>query len=383
MRIGFITHYDASDVRSWSGIPFFMAHAMRAAGLNLELLGPLAEAFVRPFRLRSAVQRRLGMKQYLWERDPLVLNALSKEAARKLSQAGATVAFSPGTIPIARLDCEQPIVFWTDMPFAASLDFYTPRAAIASQSLKNGNEMEQAAFDRASLAIFSSEWAKNSAIANYKVDPSKVKVIPFGSNVSWIVDESEVGEIIQARTRGVCKLVFVGVDWTRKGGAFAVAVTNELNRRGIDTELSIVGCRPTAAVGSKVFVYPFISKSSAAGLAAFRDLLAAAHFLILPTRADCTPMVIGEANSLGVPCAITDVGGIPSQVRDGANGRMFSLTAHEEIWADWIEAIFSNQEAYASLALASFREYTARLNWRSSIESFASEVVKLPYPARG
>ena len=76
MSLGFISHYDSSDIRSWSGIPYFMAQAMRQEGLEPELIGPLCETFVLPFRFRSRIQRSLGMRAYLWEREPFVLDAL-------------------------------------------------------------------------------------------------------------------------------------------------------------------------------------------------------------------------------------------------------------------------------------------------------------------
>ena len=374
MSLGFISTYDASDVRSWSGTPFFMAQGMRQQGLAVELIGPLCEAFALPFRFRSVLQRRLGMKTYLWDRDPLVLDALGRAGARKLLESKATVAFSPGTVVLANLKCKQPIVFWTDMPFEASLDFYVPRASISAQSLKNGHAMEQAALTRASLAIYSSDWAREAAIANYNVDPSKVKTIPFGCNISWDFNEAEAGRFIEARSRDVCNLVFVGVKWQRKGGPFALEVTRLLTKRGLRTHLTILGCEPDTSVDDNVTVRPFLRKSDAEGLAEFQKILAAAHFLILPTRADCTPMVIGEANSLGVPCLVTDVGGIPSLVRSGVNGQMFPLSETPNMWADWVAAIYENSASYSELARSSFREYTTRLNWPSSIQNFGQQL---------
>ncbi|MCU1259845.1 MAG: glycosyl transferase group 1, partial [Bryobacterales bacterium] len=250
----------------------------------------------------------------------------------------------------------------------------SPRASISAGSVKAGHATEQAALDRASLAIFSSDWARDAAIASYNVNPSKVKAIPFGSNVSWAFDEAQVSRFIEERSRTVCHLVFIGVNWERKGGPFALEVARILTQRGIRTRLTILGCEPRTAVADYVTVHPFLNKSEATGLAAFQKVLAGAHFLILPTRADCTPMVIGEANSLGVPCLVTDVGGIPSQIRNGVNGQMFPLSEPPDVWADWAATMYENPNAYAELARSSFREYATRLNWTSSIQSFVKEL---------
>ena len=50
---------------------------------------------------------------------------------------------------------------------------------------------------------------------------------------------------------------------------------------------------------------------------------AESHFLVLPTQADCTPLVIAEANAFGVPCLVSVLGGLPTLVQDGQNGRLY------------------------------------------------------------
>ena len=168
--------------------------------------------------------------------------------------------------------------------------------------------MEQAALDRASLAIFSSNWARDSAIANYRVDPSKVKAIPFGCNITWSFNDEEAGRFIEARSRDVCNLVFVGVNWQRKGGPFALDVARLLTERGIRTHLTILGCQPDRAVADYVTVRPFLNKSIAEDLAEFQKDPGWSAF---PDPADARRTVLrwsSEANSLGVPCLVTDVG---------------------------------------------------------------------------
>jgi glycosyltransferase involved in cell wall biosynthesis len=69
----------------------------------------------------------------------------------------------------------------------------------------------------------------------------------------------------------------------------------------------------------------FIPKNTKTGQALLESLLADAHFLVLPTRADCVPVVIAEANSVGLPVVTSNVGGIPTVVRTDVNGAMFPL----------------------------------------------------------
>ena len=64
------------------------------------------------------------------------------------------------------------------------LNFYPEFSNLCNETIRNGNGMEQAALSNCELAIYSSEWAAASAINNYQVDREKIKVVPYGANLS-------------------------------------------------------------------------------------------------------------------------------------------------------------------------------------------------------
>ena len=146
----------------------------------------------------------------------------------------------------------------------------------------------------------------------------------------------------------------------------AYQVAKRLNQAGLKTELTIVGCEPLLKESLPEFVKTlgFISKSTEAGKAKIQKLLIESHFLILPTLADCTPIVFCEANSLGVPCLSTTVGGVPTMVHDHVNGRLFDPDADSSQYCDYIANLFVDYSNYKNLARSAFHEYESRLNWR-------------------
>jgi len=178
---------------------------------------------------------------------------------------------------------------------------------------------------------------------------------------------------LESRPRDKCKLLFLGVDWFRKGGDIALEVTKQLNQAGFSAELTVVGCLPVVdgSLPNCVKVLGFINKSTKDGREQLDRLISESHFLILPSTADCTPIVFCEANSFGVPCISTNVGGIPTVIKDGLNGKLFSLDAEIYDYCKYISDIFSNYSQYQCLALSSFNEYQTRLNW-----SVAGKTVK-------
>ena len=145
----------------------------------------------------------------------------------------------------------------------------------------------------------------------------------------------------------------------------AIKVAQRLNDAGLPTELSLVGCAPDVdePLPDFVKVLGFIYKWNPEGREKMVKLLSESHFLILPTQADCFPMVFGEASAFGLPSLSTKVGGVPSAVRDDCNGKTFALDADADEYCTYVMNLFADYEAYKELARSSFHEYETRLNW--------------------
>jgi len=85
--------------------------------------------------------------------------------------------------------------------------------------------------------------------------------------------------------------------------------------------------------------------------------------LILPSRAEGYGNVLPEANSYGVPCLVTNTGGISTVIKDGLDGQLFSVDADISEYCRFILDLFSDPSKYKELALSSFNEFETRLNW--------------------
>ncbi len=110
-------------------------------------------------------------------------------------------------------------------------------------------------------------------------------------------------------------------------------------------------------------VIPFLDKNEAKDFERFEQILSSVHFLLLPTRADCTPLVNCEANAYGVPAITTNIGGVSEAVKDGINGFCLPLSAGGTEYASIISSLFSNKEKYHDLIASSRRRFDEELNW--------------------
>src|SRR5260370_42271688 len=90
---------------------------------------------------------------------------------------------------------------------------------------------------------------------------------------------------------------------------------------GIEADLVVCGATPPPGIAHDCMkVIPYLDKNDDQDAREIEKLYAMSHFLILPTRADCVPNVIGRANAFGAPVITADTRGVAAAVRDGETG---------------------------------------------------------------
>ena len=370
MKVACTTIYDPRDPQAFGGRGYYMIRAV-AAKTNMAYLGPLTmDLDSLSLRTKAYLSRRVAHKIFTPDRDKRVVMDYGRQLAARLAYTPGDLIFSPmspGSQPVAYLDTKLPVVIWTDATLAAAIKLYPELspARLSPVSLRDGLANEKAALQKASLLIYTSDWVAQSAIGDYRLNPDKVRVLPFGANFDDEFAGEEIRAFIERRPMTTCKLLFISSYWQRKGGDIALEVTRRLNARGQPAELIVVGNRPPIPdpLPSYLKLAGFLRKTDPVEKARLYQLMAEAHFLILPTRADCTPFVFSEACAFGVPCISTNVGGIASVIREGVNGRTFALDADIDAYVDYIAATFAAADGYRRLAAAAYDDYATRLSW--------------------
>lgn len=172
-------------------------------------------------------------------------------------------------------------------------------------------------FDGAEALVSWSAWAKASLVEHYGVPADKVTVIPPGV---WFDKWARTGG--EPSDDDVIRILFVGADLERKGGATLMLAFRKLRdhfgaagsgRTPVELHL-VTKSDVTSEPG--VFVHLGMSPNAPELL----DLYRRCHIFCLPTRADMLAMVLCEAGAAGLPLVSTAVGGIPEIVRDGETG---------------------------------------------------------------
>ena len=376
MKIAYVFHHDAANPAVQSGLPASSLAGLQRLGANIIPVFPLA---ARPRRaVGKKIAARLVGQRYRTDREPAFLEAAAAEFEARTADEDFDLVYTPGSEIVGSLRTDRPIAFASDATFANMVDYYWDFTRLSPEYLRMGHEQEAAAIAKASLCIYAAEWAAKSAINDYGADPAKVVVIPFGANIGQDNTWPEVRSWIEARPRDQLRLLFVGRHWERKGGDILVHAAYCLAKLGHKVRVDIVGCPIPARHRNLPWLHGhgLLSPRVAGDMAKLHDLFTQAHFVFVPSRAECYGMTFAEANAYGVPAISTDTGGICGVVKDGYNGHLLPLDADGPAYADLIASVFANASHYDRLCAQSFEAFARHYNWSNFCRKFVDIVLE-------
>jgi glycosyltransferase involved in cell wall biosynthesis len=373
MKLAFVNSTARLHEPAHTDTAFYMAKNLVEQGIDLAQITPPAYIPPLPFKIKRLLGKLSGLQESASFNVPAA-QSHARQIARQLKKLSVQAVLAPSTNTIAYLDCQPPIVLWTDALYAGLLGFMEKFSAHSATTVEHANLLTQAALSRVRLAIFSSDWAARSALELYGVSKDKVAVVPFGANIECSHTLYDIKSLLRLRLPSLIKLLFIGEDWQRNGGDIVLKVAAALHEAGHPVNVDLVGCTPPKDVSIPGYITCHANNKDAAKIS---QLMREAHFLFVPSRAEPYDVVFCEANAFGVPCLTSLVGGIGTIVKDNVNGMKFAFESNVTHYCDYIIHLMQNYSEYEELALASFNEYETRLNWRTSTGTVKQLIAEL------
>lgn len=363
LKIAFLTALTLRDKRSsWRITNSYMTRALETYCGDVIDIGPIEikELFIG--KLINKIARLLFKRSFMYYHSFYFAKRYARLLERKLAGKSYDLIFGPScATEAAFLETAIPIVLTEDANVASLLDYYAQFSQLLPRSRYEANKVEELGIRKAELVLHPSEWAAHITCEDYQVGRDKVHVVPYGTNI----EDPPTAEIAQRRKKSDhCKLFFIGVDWERKGGAIAFETLLELEKLGIQAELTICGCIPPDEFQhERLRVIPYLDKKIESQRREMEQLFETSDFLFLPTRSEAYGMVFCEASAFGLPSITTDTGGVSGAVTNGINGYMLPPEARGPAYAELIGRVYRDDEGYAALVKSSRAEYECRLNW--------------------
>ncbi len=204
---------------------------------------------------------------------------------------------------------------------------YTDHITIANNTYPNINpkeyirskefiKMEKTLCQNSTLCFTMSTNISSLMEKGYDVNPENIKCIYVGSNVKIIQSNHKVDKYNNKN------ILFVGLDWKRKGGPILVSAFKKILNEVPDTQLTIVGCNPRI----KVKNVKVMGKVPLDDVPAFYEN---ASIFCLPTLREPFGIVFIEAMHYSLPVVSNNIGALPDIVINGNNGYLANNNADE------------------------------------------------------
>jgi glycosyltransferase involved in cell wall biosynthesis len=326
--------------------PLLVANTLETA----RLYGPMIARRRRPFREGFV-------------HTPLFFDQIRRLLRRRLGQARYDFTFQMQSV----FDASQPGTphfLYTDHTHLANLSY--PDFDTSTLYRRGWIERERSIYQAATLNFVRSSNIRASLIEQYDVAPSRVAIVYAGSNAGG-------GSPFAPEKYASKNILFVGMDWERKGGPELVAAFRQVLKTHPDATLTIVGCRPEVDA-------PNVRVVGRVPLAEVAGYYERAAVFCLPTRIEPFGVVFAEAMSHRLPLVAMRTGAVPDFVISGETGQLLELNDVDGLAAA-LRDLIGAPERCRVLGENAYRLARARYSWSSVAQAMRAQIEPIVWGA--
>jgi glycosyltransferase involved in cell wall biosynthesis len=241
-----------------------------------------------------------------------------------------------------------PHYVYTDHTHLANLQY--PGVTRKDLYSQRWTELERTIYHNATLNFTRNSLTLKSIIEDYGCSPDKVICVYAGSNV-------EINVKIDNRKFNNKNILFVGIEWERKGGPELVEAFKRVLKAEPTARLTIVGCSPKLSI-SNCNVVGYVS------LEVLSRYYQEASVFCLPSKLEPYAIAFLEAFAHGLPVVTTDLGIKNDYVTNGENGYLVKLGDIERLSEALVDLI-RNPEKCRVMGEKGRRLVLERYTWES------------------
>lgn len=358
--IGYISKQNPfSDRKAWSGTIFKIREGIENAGFKVLWIPYKINRF-KLLTLKILIKIFNGRSALISHNKFYFRLCTQNIDTNKIKECD--YLFFPGGAQMTTfMKTNKPIIYYTDTTFKLMINYYWFHQS--KWIVKQGNLLEEKAIKNSYINIRSSKWAADSVLKDYGGNPKRNFILEFGANI----DDKDIVPCKPYKNTEVLNILFSGVDWERKGGDIAVKTVQLLNQKGIKSNLFITGISNLPSQYQNLPYIKnlgFLNKNISKQYQQYIKIISASHIFLLPTKAECSAIVLCEASAFGLPIFTYNTGGLGNYVLDGVNGYKLPLHANEIDFTNAIITCIKNKEL-EKLHNGGINLYRSTLNWKT------------------
>jgi glycosyltransferase involved in cell wall biosynthesis len=209
--------------------------------------------------------------------------------------------------------------------------------------------LEKQIYQDAAVVFSRSSYISDSIISDYHCLPARVNCVYVGTNVHPYKSENNPDRFSKRN------ILFVGIDWERKGGPTLLKAFEIVSKTFPDASLTIIG--PSLDIN-----HPNINVLGKLSPAELVNYYQNASIFCMPTTNEAFGVAFIEAMNFSLPIVATNIGAVPDFVNNDFNGYLVDPGDVENLAKKLID-LLSSPEKCAAFGAVSKKICIDRYNW--------------------
>jgi glycosyltransferase involved in cell wall biosynthesis len=301
----------------------------------------------------------------LFRRTPYIFNKIKNQIKNKSSDIEYVFTFQTQSIFDLSLP-EIPHFVYTDHTHLENLRY--PNFNHHELACDSWIECEKSIYQNATFNFTMSTNISKSIIEDYSCSPQKVSCVYCGSNIHLSKEDLTRNKVYSNKN-----ILFVGIDWQRKGGPTLAKAFKMVLDIYPDATLTIVGASPQLDIPNCEIV-------GRIPLPDVKRFYEQTSIFCLPTEQEPFGIVFLEAMAHKLPIIGTNIGAIPDFIEEGKNGYVIEPKNVFQL-AQKIINLIEFQEKCKSFGEYGFKKFMSRYNWKEAGRKMCKTIRKIiAYP---
>lgn len=226
-------------------------------------------------------------------------------------------------------------------------------------------QYQQRIFDNCTGIFPRSDWTANSLRNDYHLPDERIVVAGAGSNFH----STPLPHASYAEQR----ILFIGVEWERKGGPLILEAFRKLKRDMPDATLVVIGCDPVINEPG-VEVLGKLHKSEPSELRRLLEEYSRASLFCIMSHYEPFGIVVLEAQECGVPCVVPRRFAFNETVRHGETG-LHVAEYDPDLLANAFRELLADPERLEKMGAAAKEWVAERWTWDRAARCIRDRVV--------
>jgi glycosyltransferase involved in cell wall biosynthesis len=333
-----------------------------------QYVGPIDPAVVLRQKVVSKLRRLAGARGNFFFFSHERLETIAREVAHR-SARDADLDFFHGFTPWILTRPGRPYVAWSDATFHDYIEIYHPLDQFRHEDIRRIEDLEAEWLNKAERVLFTSRWAADRGITQYRLNPSRVDTVGIFGEMEMPVTDTYAGGR---------ELAFIATDFERKGGRVVLDAFRRVRASHPNAALIVVGDKPRDLSAADGLSFAgFLRKEDPDELRRYRDILSRARAVVNATISDVSPLLPVEAGYFGCPAISSRRYAIPELIDDKRTGLLIDDPSNANEMAAAMTTMLDENDLYLAMRRAVWKKTREEHSRQRFEDRLSSEVINV------